>query len=69
MKARTEMALIEAEKIELDFENTPDIDMEFFSRKESVGKDVYDSCYGLLMRAMDVIGTLRTEIESLARNL
>ena len=69
MKARTEMALIEAEKIALDFESTPDIDMEFFSRTTAVGKDVYDSCYGLLLRAMDVIGELRAEIESLARNL
>lgn len=69
MKARTEMALIEAEKITFDFESTPDIDMEFFSRKTAVGKDVYDSCYGLLLRAMDVIGELRAEIESLARNL
>lgn len=69
MNARTEIALIEAEKIALDFESTPDIDMEFFSRKTVVDKDVYDSCYGLLLRAMDVIGELRAEIESLARNL
>ena len=67
MKARTEMALIEAEKIALDFESTPDIDMEFFSRKKVVDKDVYDSCYGLLLRAMDVIENLRVEIESMAR--
>ena len=69
MNVRTELAIIEAEKIVLDYESTPDIDMEFFSRKESVGKDVYDSCYGLLLRAMNVIGDLRAEIESLARNL
>lgn len=67
MKARTEMALIEAEKIVLDFDSTPDIDMEFFSRKTAVGKDVYDSCYGLLLRAMDVIEKLRAEIEVMAR--
>lgn len=67
MDARTEIALIEAEKIELDFDSTPDIDMEFFSRKESVGKDVYDSCYGLLLRAIDVIGELRNGIENMAR--
>ena len=69
MNVRTEWALIEAEKIVLDYETTPDIDMEFLSRKELIDKDVYDSCYGLLLRAMDVIGTLRAEIESLARNL
>lgn len=67
MKARTEIALIEAEKIALDFESTPDIDMEFFSRKTAVGKEVYDSCYGLLLRAMDVIEKLRAEIEVMAR--
>lgn len=67
MNAKTEIALIEAEKIELDFDSTPDIDMEFFSRKESVSKELYDSCYGLLLRAIDVIGELRNEIESMAR--
>lgn len=67
MDARTEIALIEAEKIKLDFDSTPDIDMEFFSLKESVGKDVYDSCYELLLRAIDVIGELRSEIENMAR--
>lgn len=67
MNASTEIALIEAEKIELDFDSTPDIDMEFFSRKESVSKDVYDSCYGLLLRAIDVIGELKGEIENMAR--
>lgn len=67
MDARTEIALIEAEKIKLDFYSTPDIDMEFFSLKESVGKDVYDSCYVLLLRAIDVIGELRSEIENMAR--
>lgn len=67
MNARTEIALIEAEKIELDFDSTPDIDIEFFSRKESVSKDVYDSCYELLLRAIDVIGELKGEIENMAR--
>ena len=67
MNARTEIALIDAEKIELDFDSTPDIDTEFFSWKESVSKDVYDSCYELLLRAIDVIGELRNEIENMAR--
>lgn len=67
MNARTEIALIDAEKIELDFDSTPDIDMEFFSWKESVSKEVYDSCYELLLRAMDVIGELKGEIENMAR--
>lgn len=31
MNARTEMAIIEAERVVFDFESTPDIDMEFFS--------------------------------------
>lgn len=69
MNARTELAIIEAERVVFDFESTPDIDMEFFSQKKSVSREVYDSCYGLLLRAMDVIGTLRNEIESMARNL
>lgn len=67
MNTRTEITLIEAEKIEMEFKSTPDIDMEFFSLKESVSKEMYDSCYDLLLRAIDVIGELRNEIESMAR--
>lgn len=67
MNTRTELALIEAEKIVLDFETTPDIDMEFCSRKPLIDKEVYDECYGLLLRAIEVIETLSKELETVAR--